>query len=274
MKHLKLFVAFGLGFLTVMALSLVAGVTVGRAKTRDVSALRGRVRDLEAAAQRGELAQTVVAPFRVVDGAHKEIFFVGNAGTNAPNALVKVSRTDDPQHGAVWMGVRANGGGYFEANSLLPGQSVELNLHSQGSLAVTESDENRIILGKNLEQGNYRLIFQSGGKTLAAIGEGRDTHAGLVLVADSGGIMKAELDVSKEGRGRVSISSDGSNVLARLTQGEHGEGLLLICTPSSCTPPMVAAGTNDDDVGSITTGPRFYNQGITGASGSFLIGKK
>ena len=272
MKHLKLFVAFGLGFLTVMALSLAAGATVGRAKTRDVSALRQRVRELEAAAQRGELAQTVVAPFKVVNGAHKELLYVGKA--EAGNAFVRVSRTDDPMLGDVWMGVRANGGGYFQARSLLPGQSVELNLHSQGALAITEDDINRIVLGKNPEQGNYRLIFQSGGKTLAAIGEGRDTHAGLVLVANRGGIMKAQLDVSKEGRGRVSISSDGSNVLARLTQGEHGEGLLLICRAGSCDPPMVAAGTNDDDVGSITTGPRFYNQGITGASGSFLIGKK
>jgi len=272
MKHLKLFLAFALGFLTVMALSLVAGVTIGRAKTRDLGALGRRVRELEAAAQRGELAPRVVAPFRVVNGAHKELFSVGQA--EARNAFVRVSRTDDPLHGDVWMGVRGNGGGYLQANSLLPGESVELNLHAEGSFAVTEEEKNRIVLGKNLEQGNYRLLFLSEGRILAAMGEGRESHGGLVLVANSGGIMKAEMDVSPEGRARVSISSDGSNVLARLTQGDAGGGLMLICRPGSCDPPMVAAGSNDDDVGSIVTGPRFYAQGITGASGSFLVGKK
>ena len=256
MKRLKLFLSFGLGFLTVIAIGFVADATTERNDLRSVSALERRVRELELAAKHGQLGQKVVAPFRVVDRAGKDLFFVGNG-------YISIARSEDPTNGYALIGAGKDGG-YFYALSLLSGQSVELKA---ASLDLRENSRIRVTLGKDPQQGNYRLKFLSGEGTVpAGIGVSSDTKAGLALIGD-----KVKIGVTSGGTGAVDVLN-GKNLLARLTEGKRKGGVLLICNAGSCDPPMVSAG-DEGGYGVVATGPLFYGQGPTGAPGSFLKGK-
>lgn len=83
------------------------------------------------------------------------------------------------------------------------------------------------------------------------------------------------MEVIDNGRGRVGIMSGSGKPIVALTEGESGGGVFYACAAGgNCDPVMVSAGTNESGVGVVTTGPRFYIQGPTGAPGSFPIGKK
>jgi hypothetical protein len=208
----------------------------------------------------------VIAPFEVVDRSGKKIFAViENAaglfdGGSTPVAEMIADRA----------------GGLFRATGPDTRVSFGINAPRIAGLTVSEKGKPRIELGKGLEKGTYRLGFLStSNQLIAGIGENPDNKAGLVLINDGQGKQKAIMEVVDNGRGRVGVMSGSGKPIAALTEGERGAGAFYICAAgSSCDPLMVDAGTNDQGVGVVATGPRFYIQGPTGAPGSFLIGKK
>ncbi len=208
----------------------------------------------------------VVAPFEVVDRSGKRIFSV------VENAAGLFDGGGTPAAGIV----ADRSGGLFSARGGNIRVSFGINDPRLAGISVSEQGRTRLELGKGLGKGTYRLAFlSSSNQLIAGVGENPDNKAGLVLINDGQGNQRAIMEVTDNGRGRVGIMSGSGKPIAALSEGEHGGGVFYICAAGgSCDPVMVSAGTNDNGVGIVATGPRFYIPGPTGAPGSFLVGRK
>jgi hypothetical protein len=207
----------------------------------------------------------VVAPFEVVDRAGKRMFSVieNAAGLFDGGPTPVASIVADPS------------GGLFIAGGGDTRVSFGINAPRLAGLTVSDKNKPRIELGRRLDKGTYRLAFVSGSNQLVAgIGQDPENLAGLVLINDGQGTQRAIMEVTKDGTGRLGIMSGSGRPIAALSEGGQGSGVFYTCAAGgSCDPPMVSAGSKNG-VGLVRTGPRFYVQGLTGAPGSFLIGKK
>src|SRR5437868_9468470 len=83
MKYAKLCLAFGIGWLSVIAVSFVVDTFAQRGKSAQATpfqqriwTLQARVSLLEQLAERGLLVKRFAAPFEVTDRAGKRIFYV------------------------------------------------------------------------------------------------------------------------------------------------------------------------------------------------------
>ena len=89
MRQVKVFLMFACGCLTALALGLAADATPhGRKPVSEAASLQSRLnalerraRELERAATVGQVSNKVVAPFEVVDGARRQIFYVDSIGS-------------------------------------------------------------------------------------------------------------------------------------------------------------------------------------------------
>lgn len=275
----KLLLAFSVGFMTAVGLGLTDMAGASNASVN--SSLEDRLTELEQQASRGYLGQTVRTPFEVVDGSGKRIFYVNQGVVDLFNG-----NEDDVAR------IEASGGGRFVATSGDGSTTATLGAPAPGSesqpapssgsqsdeetsalsfgLAITDSGKSAVVLGKR-PAGNYSLIFNKGSQMVAAIGETQE-GSGQATVA-FGGVPKVGINVSKAGKGQVIVTRDG-NILASLGEGSYGGGLMFLCKPGSCDPPMVSAGLNGDNRAVVATAPRAYIQGPTGAPGSYLISKR
>src|SRR5438128_2002053 len=84
MNYLKPLLAFGLGWMLVISLCLVGDAVAQRGGTSQsslqarIAVLEERIRKLEQASANGKLTKRFAAPFEVVDGKDKRIFYVGS----------------------------------------------------------------------------------------------------------------------------------------------------------------------------------------------------
>lgn len=267
MRHLKVFLAFALGWAAVTALGLVFDVVAQRGKggaqtsslQSRINALQDRVKKMEQAAAFGKLPKKVLAPFEVVDRAGNRIFYV------SPERDVEFYRDGKR------VSLMSAGGdvGTFWAFASAPDLWATL---TGDRLAIHEKGQTRMELGRSMDKGNYRLKFySSGGKDIAGIGESPDTQAGLVNILDKAGQLKAQIGVS-ENKGIIDVLGANQQLIAALT--ELRGGYLVICGANGCSPPMVEAG-DLGGYGVVRTGPSGYNPGVglLGVPGSFVEGK-
>ena len=271
MKYLKLFLAFGCGWATVIALGLGADAAGQRGKPAGnagqsaslqsrISALVQRVSQLEQAAVSGKLNKKVVAPFEVVDQADQRVFYVG------PDRDVEFYQGN--KRAAVMSA--AGGVGTFFA---LSGSSQSWTALSSARMTVNENDQTRMSLGKSAAHGNYMLDFSSGSHDIAKIGVSYETNAGSALVFDQSGYRRVAI-AAADGKGVITVLRGDALPIAQLTEGKSKGGRLLICSADGCDPPMVDAG-DAGGYGIVWTGPQSYNPGVglMGAPGSFIMGK-
>jgi hypothetical protein len=269
MKYLKLCLAFGIGWLTLIAISFATNAIAQRGNTPQQSSIRDRIASLEILvgfleddARKGFLKKRVAAPFEVTDRTGRRIFYV--------------SRDRDVEYhrdGKIVAEMSAmGGGGTFWALAANTNSRIAL---TGESLRATENDATRMELGRDPKKENYRLIFfSSDGMPISGIGETNDLGTAAAFVGDQSGNIKARIGLNQAGRGAVDVNGENSNLIARLTEGDSQGGYLLICGPNGCKPPMVDAG-DDNGVGIVRAGPLFFAPGVglTGAPGSVLIGK-
>ena len=259
MGYLKLFLGFGLGWATVAAL----GFAVGAKGTHDdtaqgfqsrINALKQRVAYLEQQAKSGQLTRKAVAPFEVDNRGGQRIFYVSpDRDVELYQGGRRVASMSAGDIGTLWA---SNG-------------SQVARLWPRG-FDLIENEQPSIDLGKDSKEGNYRLIFNNGGKMIASIGVSHVSNAGIALVADGSGSQKADIACPYD-YGVVEVERGEGFTVARLT--ESNGGYFIACSSLGCNPPAVEAG-DGGGYGVVRTGPLFYNQGPTGAPGSFLTGKK
>jgi hypothetical protein len=271
MNSLKLFLAFGLGWMTVVSLSRGSGAEAGRvdgapdqpALQSRANALRERITALEEAARSGLLSEKVVAPFEVVNQAGQRLFFV------SPDREVEVYKAGKR------IAVMSAGGGFGTLSVLSDSSKSWTALNPEG-VQMNDNGQLRLHLGRDLTTGNYRLRFYStAGKAVAGIGVSYETNGGSVIISKPTGEPRAWMFATNDGRGFVQIVGGYGNPIAKLTAADKRGGLLLLCNPNNCDPPMVAAG-DENGLGLVATGPLYFESGLglTGVPGSFLVGKK
>lgn len=275
MKHLKLLLAFGVGFMAAIALG--RSVYTVTASSSNAGALESRIERLEAT--RNSFTSQVRAPFEVLDRSGKRIFYVNKGVVDLFNMNEDdVARIEAEQGGRF---VATASGASSTVSLGAPGAPVEGAGQSAGEssalafgLAITEGSETRVALGKR-PAGNHSLIFNKGGQIVAALGETQE-GSGQAMVASSTGVPKVGMNVSQAGKGQVIVTGEGSNILAALAEGDHG-GIMFLCKPGGCKPPLVDAG-DAGGYGLVRTGPGGFNPAAgsvgLGFPGSFIIGKR
>jgi hypothetical protein len=227
MQQFKMLLAFGLGCLTALMLgfgpdlpsslsvsSVIAGTNPDILERR-LSVLEERAADLEQNAANGQVGNRVVAPFEVVDGAKRRIFFVND---NVTLLFGKQIEAEISPGGP--------SGGYFGATSASGKLEVKLGAASAATLwglSLREDYNDRIGLGKDTKAGNHHLSFLSaGGQLLAGIGEDRIARRALVHVYDKQGRLRASMTVAPDSKGVVGVW--GGNAVPLVQLGESGSG--------------------------------------------------
>lgn len=267
MRQMKIFLAFILGWVTVVIIGLVADAVAQRGKNPDqnsiqsrIKALQERVGTLEHTAAAGKLLKQFVAPFEVVDKNGKRIFYV------SPDRDVEFYRDGKR------VAVMSAGGDIGTLWILTATPDLWANVTAD-RLKISENGQGRMELGASTVGTYHLLFFSKDGKRLAGIGELSETHNGQVYVLDSAGNPKARMTVGDDDKGIVDVIG-GSTPHSLVRLGQRNAGYLLICTADSCDPPMVEAG-DAGGFGIVRTGPLMYEPGVglMGVPQSFLIGK-
>jgi hypothetical protein len=155
----------------------------------------------------------VVAPFQVFDHNGKRVFLVdGNAA-----ALFNGSGQ------AVAKMIADRAGGLFTAEGGSTKVFFGINDPELAGVGVSENGQRRIALGKNLHSEIYSLRFFSGSdRPIAGIGVSPDNNAGLALISDNSGSIKAKIGLTTDGMGLVEIL--GGKSIAQLTEGVTNHG--------------------------------------------------
>jgi hypothetical protein len=240
-----------------------------------IAQLEERIRNLEDAANRGELGNKVVAPFTVVDRDGKRIFDVDR---DANGVRAQVYSASDEGVATMW---GLNTGGQFVARSVAAGAgdvSAYLGIfrNRASGVQVLEGGAPRLDLGRDGGSGAYRLkVFGSDGKAVAGIGQ-NSVGAGTAQVADQSGVVRAVLAVDDKGHADI---YNGSGVgVALLTEGPSAGGNLTIygSAGSKAGAPMVEAGVTAEGIGVVRAGPEGFKPGLglLGLPGSYIAGKK
>ena len=272
MRQVKLFLAFAFGCLTALAFGLAADATThGSKPVSDAASLQSRLyaleeraRELEKAATGGQINSKVVAPFEVVDGAKRRIFAV-EPTTYSHGVHVYAGKAE----AVMSAGDR---GGNFTA-SLASGNLMARLSALTGGVEVSENQQDRITLGKDTKQGDYRLKFVSGSdKDVAAIGEDPKAHSGLALIYDTSGNLKARIAVTTDARGLVDVLGGKNLPIAQLTESKSGGGKLW--TANATGVGMVEAG-DAGGYGIVKAGPKGFETTpvILALPGSVIAGK-
>ena len=269
MAKLKALLAFALGWSSVAAVRFATdpapydAATASRARPGSVdwriAALEQQVSVMEKAAAAGKLRRETMAPFEVVSRAGQRLFYV----------------TPDRE-------VEFHSGGKIAAEMSATGEVGTLwAMSSSGSAALTgteltmkEADHLRVALGKDATHGNYRLQIASGeSKNIAAIGVSWETKGGAALIFDAAGSLKANITATSGNLGNVAVMAGAKKPAAVLTQSGGG-GYLLLCSASSCEPPLVEA-MDAGAYGVVGTGPSGWlpGAGFVIAAGSVISGK-
>ena len=271
MKQFKLVCAFGLGCLIAFSFNYDRGVTAQRSKAGSnpeqnrLKALEQRAADLERSLAGGILpAKKVTAPFEITDQSGQKIFDVTSDGFSVYRSGRRMAEIGGHKDG-----------GYLWANSATGYYGVSLDT-AAGSpqLSVIENNSPRIELGRG-QNGTYRLKVTAGdGKTIAGLGEERQSHKGLILIYDKSGNLKARMAISDDGKGLFDAIGINNLPIVQLTESSSGGGRMIICSVSGCDPPMVEAG-DAGGYGIVRVGPHGFNPGVTmlGLPGSVIMGK-
>jgi hypothetical protein len=242
-----------------------AAVDVLRRKLADLEA---RVRNLESSGK-GAIATSVVAPFKVVDRKGVAIFSVDEHGAYVYNSagtpVAEMTNTSGT-------------GGSFVARSTTNGRNVWMGADAErAGVKVNDASDARVDLGfDHRDAGTYTLTFYTAdGHSIAGIGESRNNSGGIAVVF-GGGIEKAQISSSSEGKGIVEVlGKDGwRSVLAQLTEGANSEGRLQLFSKSGEL--MVEAGGTAEGIGVVRAGPEAFKPGygVLGLPGSYLAGKR
>jgi hypothetical protein len=267
MKRIELLVAFALGWITVIAIGLVADTLAQRGNNNGQNAVQNRIKvlqervgTLEQMAAAGKLLKQFVAPFEVVDQNGKRLFYVSQ------------DRDVEFYKDGKRVSVMSAGGDVGTLWTLTSTPDLWASITAE-RLRINESGQVRMELGQH-STGTYRVLFYSkDAKKIAGIGELPETHNGQVYVLDSSGSLKARMAVGDDDKGLVDVwGGTAPNVLARL--GQRTGGYFMICAADICDPPMVEAG-DGGGFGVVRTGPLMYQPGVglTGVPQSFLEGK-
>lgn len=269
MKYLKLLFAFAFGWLSVIAIGMVADAVAQKGKgslptplQKQIAALEDRVKKLEQASADGKLVKKVAAPFEVVDRSGQRVFYV------SPERDVEYYR------GGKRIAVMSAGGDIGTFWTFTTGSQTWASWTSE-RMVVNEDGKTRMELGKGAGAGNYRLLFYTkDGKWIGGIGESSELNTGLAFLSDASGNVRARIGETRAGIGAIDVLGSDNKLSARFTEGAKGGGVMLLCSANSCDPPMVDAG-DLGGYGVVRTGPQFYNPGVglMGVPGSFLIGK-
>jgi hypothetical protein len=109
----------------------------------------------------------------------------------------------------------------------------------------------RIHIGRASGGANYSILTHNqGGAVVAGIGEGRDSGAGTMMLADKAGAYRVQL-FSEEG---LTIRNKTGSPVIELKIGQQGAGQFWLYDATGT--PMVKAGTTSPGVGVVETGPR------------------
>jgi len=260
MQQFKMLLAFGFGCLTALMLGFGPDVTsslsvpsVIAATNLDIlerrlSALEERAADLEQNAASGQVGNRVVAPFEVVDGAKRRIFFVNDSVALLFGKLVEAEISPVGPDGA-----------WFGATSASGNLEVKLGASSLGwvwGLSVRENYSDRIELGKDTKVGTHNLAFLSADRQqIAGIGQSIQTREALAVVSDKSGNLRARMGISTDGKGLVDVLGANRISIARLTESESGGGELRIGNAGGVW--MVEAG-DAGSYGIVRAGPEGF----------------
>ncbi len=146
-------------------------------------------------------------------------------------------------------------------------------LRAEGSdveLAVTESDQDRITLGRR-STGNYAFRVPKGEEgVLAGIGESR-AATGALIIGDSEGHTRASMAIVGD-KGTLGVFNRTNQAVLSLTEGATRGGLLAIGNEGGDS--IVKMGVNEDRYGVVLTGPRagFPFVPKSGLPGSYILG--
>ncbi len=234
------------------------------ASSRDLADLAARLDRLERAAGTGELAAKVVAPFEVVDRGGQVIFAVREDSVAVFNGGGKKVAAILPTDVGATIAV------YSATTDLQAVMGV--GAKSVG-VSIIQGPQRRIDLGRDPEQGNYRLrFFSQNGKDVAGIGEGSGGGAGVAAIADRDGNLRARMYVSTADLPLFRIDNTDMPI-AVLTEGANREGLLQLFNSAGAR--MVEAGGTAEGVGVVRAGPESFKPGygLLGLPGSYLSGK-
>jgi hypothetical protein len=231
-----------------------------------------RLQDLERSPARRVGANSVVAPFEVVDRTGKRVFYV-DAEDGPPRAELY---RDSKVVAAI---VAPDMGGQFYANATGSNLTVYMGIYGGGKaagLTVYDAGIPRTELGRDAQTGRFRLKFFAGNKAfVAGIGEEATKGGGLAVVNDANGTPRAAMGVSVESaKGFVLISNASQKEVATLTEGASAGGLLAINDAGG--KPMVEAGVSKEGIGVVRTGPEGFKPGygVLGLPASYISGKK
>jgi hypothetical protein len=237
----------------------------GGAADRELADLDARVARLERAAGNGELAARVVAPFEVVDRQGKLIFSVREGSVAVFNGSGKKVAEILP----------TDAGATINVYSVTTDLKAVMGAGTKSvGVSIIQGSERRIDLGRDANQGNYRMrFFSETGKDVAAIGEGAAGGAGVAAIADRDGNIRARMYVSSDNHRPVFRIDSSSTQIAVLTEGANREGLLQLF--NSAGERMVEAGGTAEGVGVVRAGPESFKPGygVLGLPGSYLSGK-
>ncbi|HEY9465603.1 MAG TPA: hypothetical protein VIR54_21050 [Vicinamibacterales bacterium] len=121
---------------------------------------------------------------------------------------------------------------------------------------VTDSDyagaprRGRIHIGRATGGGNYSLLSRNaGGAVVVALGEGRDSGAGIVQVADNAGTLRGRF-AAIDG---LEVLNPKSGIAIQLKTGSAGAGQFWMYDADGT--PMIKAGTTEGNVGLLQAGP-------------------
>jgi hypothetical protein len=227
-----------------------------------VAALERRIKDLEGSKDSQRGPSRVVAPFEVLDRAGKRIFAVEEGTVSLYSAGKALAVIKASEAGGHFMGLSASG-------------NLQASIGAAGArsgVIVSESDVERIYLGKQ-DSGHYGAkFFAKGGQYVAAIGQST-LGRGLAGVYGSDGAARALMWLGADGeQGHVSVFN-GQTAVAEMTVGKTGGGLLTL--NSSSGERMVAAGVQPGNFGVVQTGPAAFGTAAgLPLPGSYIAGKQ
>jgi hypothetical protein len=226
-----------------------------------LQALEQRAHYLERAAGGGHIDNKVVAPFEVVDAVRRQLFYIDSIGS----VRVLAGKSEAVMSAG-------GGGGNFAAFSASGDLAARLSALPAG-LQVSENYKDRVTLGRDPIQGDYRLKFMTEAKKdIAAIGEDPKTHTGLALVYDPSGNLKARMAITTDARGLVDVLGGKKLPIAQLTESTSGGGKLWLGNASGVG--MVEAG-DAGGYGIVKAGPKGFETTpvILALPGSVISGK-
>ncbi len=278
MQKAKFLLGFSFGCLAATALGFGPGVMSGLKGTSVAAAsntLEGR---LEALAERAaevegrttasaqQINSKVYAPFEILDGAKRRVFYVGPDTVNLYFRSAKPAAT-------ISGGNNSGNFGAFSASGNLEARLGQEPRGNSWGVTVSENFIDRIVLGKDTKARTHHLTFFSGSsQQIAGIGEAADTREAVALVFDKAGNLRARM-ATTDGKGLVDVLGANKLPIAQFTESGEGGGKLWIGNASGVG--MVEAG-DAGGYGIVRVGPegfKFIPTPGLALPGNVIVGK-